>query len=159
MRVILSRYPIFLIKETDELDDNYDRKVKVTNVDSGEKFGPASPSEARDWCWSYEIVENLGIFESEKAADEAGDNYNREVRAKYMQEGYTRSSCSMNFGIVNNILEEREQRGKLPTPEEVEAKLKELLGGDVNIRTVEDEDECEIHNFMKKDDDDEPTLN
>ena len=159
MRVILSRYPIFLIKEIDELDDDYERKVIVNNVDSGEKFGPASPSEAREWCHSYDIVENLGIFESEEAANEAGDAYNIEMRAKYMPQGYTRVASSMNFGIVNSILEEREQRGKIPTPEDVEAKLKELLGGDVSIRTIEDEDECEIHNFMKKDDDDEPTLN
>ena len=159
MRVIVSRYPIFLIKEIDELDDDYERKVKVTNVDSGEKFGPASPSEARKWCHSYDIVENLGIFESEEAAEEIGDAYNSEMRAKYMPQGYTRVACSMNFGIVNSILEEREQRGKIPTPEEVKEKLSELLGGDVSIRAIEDKDECEIHNFMKKDDDDEPTLN
>ena len=157
MKVILSRYPIFLIKETAELDDNYERKHLATNVDSGESFGPAPMKEVREWCHSYDIIETLGIFDNDEAADEAGDNYDLELRAKYMPDGYNLVVCCKNHGVVDTILDSKER--KMPTPEEVAAKLKELLGGDVNIRTVEDEDECEIHNFMKKDDDDEPTLN
>ena len=155
MKVILSRYPTFLIKETDELDDNHERKHKAINADSGASFGPASQPDVRDWIWRHDLVENLGLFESEDAASEAGDRYNSEMRAKYMSQGYTKVACSMNLGIVNSILEEKIE--KEVTPENIKEKLPELFGGGIRVREVGEQD-CEIHNFLN-DDDDEPTLN
>ena len=61
----------------------------------------------------------------------------------------------MNLGIVNSILEEKIE--KEVTPENIKEKLTELFGEGIRIREVGEED-CEIHNFLK-DDDDEPTLN
>lgn len=148
-----------VIKESEELDENYHRKQVITNIDSDEMFGPATREEVQNWAHSWDIIENLGIFESKQAAFDAGDNFNKEVRAKYIPKGYMIAQCSMNMAMVNNILEEEEERSEMPTPEQVNERLKQLFNGKLDIQEIEDEDDCEIHNFMKKDDDDEPTLN
>ena len=128
------------------------------NVDSNDEvFGPASKDVVRDWVQGHDIIEIFGIFGNHEDAEEASERYLMEMRARYMPRGYSKVACSMVFSAVNSILEEEEERNGMPSPEEVKAHLTKLLN-DGGIQEIEDEDECDIHYFIK-DDDDEPTLN